>query len=822
MKLSRPTLAVLVAGLSLPAFLAWSSPVQAPKVEKSAKVAKSATRKGTVPSASVVAAMAAVRADSLRRIDSLARFAPIRVLDSLWNPDSLRRVRPLRGGDSIAGARIDSARRVDSTRVAVADSTRKADSTALAARTWFVAKPRDFSQSAAFSRRLQDRLGLEVRRSGRIQVPAAPDTNSTFDGTWKAARASGAGKMLFAAIYAGSAGSRNAIAWVFDLSDGRKLDSTQGKSSGTRLRFVDGLAESMAGALIPSAADSACKADSAALAGRVWGVAGPSAGTSDSAASRTVLDSMVAGFRRSGFASWKALAVADPCRARHCTDSAAAGSGIDRVVHSALSRSADSAWVLALRVVRSADDSLVDSFLVADPDPSRLAGRALRELLPRPTSCPRCSVGGSRTVWSFAVVGDTASRTETVVLARALGTAFRARTDRQFLSLPDPFQADPATRDLAARALGVRRLAVASLSGTDSLRVLRVRVQDPLTGVSDTAVLRRGGPASRVLPWFARHLAAFGAQDQSCGDACREDSLRVANTSWAVVAPTGADAVVNRIVADRLARSFRTPGNGKIAALPDSLPCSDMPCLDSVASARSIRKLVWPQVQRRKDSLWTLSARVSDVATDEWIDSVQVRDTGELETIAPMSSRLRDAILPKPRPCDSCASRDTLEDALAIALPAWSGPCDSFRVAFRDSLVRVLSRGGSFQVLDVHRVDSLAGDLDSASLARLRCKAGATYVLRSSAVLEKNGWRVDASVVEIATGKTVAEAGTLDKTTWPGRPAEMSPWVARRLLGTDSTLAPPKTAHSMDVPWGRILLLAIPLGLGVGSVFCHW
>jgi hypothetical protein len=275
-------------------------------------------------------------------------------------------------------------------------------------------------------------------------------------------------------------------------------------------------------------------------------------------------------------------------------------------------------------------------------------------------------------------------------------------------------------------------------------------------------------------------------------------------------------------VVDHLVQAFLARKTGKIVSLPDNLPCKDMPCLDSIAAARSIRKLVWPDVLRKKDSLWVLSARVSDVATDEWTDSVQVRDTGALEAIARLSSRFWDALAPVPAPCDSCISRDTLESALAIALPYWSGPGDSLKTAFRDSLVRILSKGGTYQVLDIRRVDSLAGNLDSAALALLRCKAGAAFILRSGAVLEKGGWRVKASVVEIATGKTVAAVETLEKTTWPGRPAEISPWVARRLLGTDTTLAAPKSNHSADVPWGRILLLVVPLVIGAWSVVYHW
>ena len=811
---SRLALAVLVAGFSLPAFFAWSAPAKAPK---------SSVRKAKKPTAAQTAALAAAEADSLGRVDSLIRFAPVRVLDSLLHLDSLRRLHPLRGRDSIAGARIDSARRADSTKAAAAESTRRADSTALANRTWFVARPRDFSQSSAFSLRLQQRLGFELRRTGRVRLGSTIDTNSSFEGTWKAARASGASKMVYAAVYGGPKDSRNAMVWIFDLADGHKLDSAHGESRGMDERGADDLARAVVGILLPSPEDSACRADSLALARRTWGVAEPRNWTSDSAASIRIRDSLIAGIRASKRASWGALVVPDSCKKRRCTDSAAASTGIDRVVHSTLARLPDSTWVLSLWVSRSSDDSLTDSLRVADTDPARLAERATRELLPWPASCPRCAPVDSRTVWSFAVVSDTASRVAAKALAGSLRTAFRDRTDRQYLSLPDPFAKDTNAVDSAARALGVRKLVVASVSGNDSMRVLRARIRDLRTGARDTLVLRRGGPANRILPWFARHLAAFGSEaEPACGNVCREDSLRDANASWAVLPTAGTDTAVNGIVADRLAEAFLARKSGKLIALPDKLPCADPTCLDSIAGTHSVQRLVWPRVERKKDSLWTLSARVSDVADDEWRDSILVRDTGALEALPRLSSRFWEAISPKRGPCDSCVSRDTLEAALAIALPAWSGPGDSLKPAFRDSLARVLSRNGAYQVLDGRRVDSLSGNLDSAALSRLGCRLGAAFLLRSSAALEKDGWRVKASIVDLSSGKTVAAVETLDKETWPGRPGELAPWVARRLLGTDSTLVPPKSVHSSGVHWGRILLLVVPLAIGAGSVVYHW
>ena len=137
---SRLALAVLVTGFSLPAFLAWSAPAKAAKT-----AAKTIVKKGKKAPVVALTASDTAESDSLRHVDSLARYAPVGVLDSLWHLDSLRRIHPLRGRDSIVGVRIDSARRVESAKAMAAESLRKADSVATAGRTWFVAKPRDFS-----------------------------------------------------------------------------------------------------------------------------------------------------------------------------------------------------------------------------------------------------------------------------------------------------------------------------------------------------------------------------------------------------------------------------------------------------------------------------------------------------------------------------------------------------------------------------------------------------------------------------------------------------------------------------------------------------
>jgi len=808
---SHPSLALLAAGFVLS--VAWAQSDPSAPIHSSAKKGK----KRTVQVAEVADK---AETDSLLREDSLARFAPVRVLDSLWHLDSLgRKVHPRRR-DSIATVRLDSARRADS--LVDLELRRRSDSLEKA-RTWFVAKPRDFSQSPEFSERLQSRLSLELRRSTAVRPAPGLDTNSGFDGSWKAARASGSAKMLYTALYSGVQGSRNAMGWIFDLSSGRKIDSAGGRSAGDGDRSADRLARDLLRALLPSGPDSVCRADSLLLVRRVWTVSEPANPSADSVASRSVRDSLQAGLGGSRFASSRTLPWG-ACHDLRCFDSTAAAAGIERVLQSTLSHPADSTWVLAVRVVRAKDDSLVDSFRVVATAPSLLAARVLPELLRSPPSCVvSCVPRSSREVWSFEVPDGIGTDFDRISLSVGLKAAFRARLDRQFLPAPTGV-GQTAQWDSAVRAMGVQRLAVATVTGKDSLRTLRVRILDLRSGAADTLVLRRGGPASRVLPWFARHVAAHGAQeDPPCGNACRLDSLRMLRTNWAVAPAEGLDSASGLLLFGRLAEVLPLQRTASVVSLPRGLPCPDPSCFDSIATSHQIGKILWPALSRGPDSAWMLSARVYDVASDEWTDSVRLRDFGAASgAFARLSKSVWDSLVPVARPCDSCVSRDTLEAALAIAAPVWSGAPDSLAAVFRDTLARLLSRNGAYQVLGLRRVDSLAGDLDSASLARLRCKLGAAYLLRTGAALEKDGWRVKATLTEIATGRTVASVETFDKTTWPSRPIELSPWIAHRLLGTDSTAAPPPSPHAWSVPWFKIVSLVVPLILAAASVASHW
>ena len=527
---SHPALVLLAAGFVLS--VAWAQSDPSAPIHSSAK-------KGKKRPVHIAEVSDAAETDSLRREDSLARFAPVRVLDSLWHLDSLHRKIHPRRQDSIATVRLDSARRADS--LVELEVRRRSDSLERA-RTWFVAKPRDFSQSPEFSQRLQSRLTLELRKSGAVRPAPGLDTGSGFDGSWKAARASGCSKMLYTALYSGVQGSRNAMSWIFELSSGRKIDSAGGRSAGDDDRSADRLAGDLVRALLPSATDSVCHADSLAMVRRVWTVSEPANPTSDSAVARLVQDSLEAGLGKSRLAGWKASAWG-PCHDLRCFDSTAAASGIERVLQSTLSHPADSTWELALRVVRAVDDSLVDSFRVVATAPSLLAARVLPELLHSPASCVlSCAPRSSREVWSFEVPDGLGTDFDRISLSAGLKAAFRARLDRQFLPAPTGV-GQTAPWDSAVRAMGVQRLAVATVTGKDSLHTLRVRILDLRSGAADTLVLRRGGPASRVLPWFSRHVAAYGAQeDPPCGNACRLDSLRMLRTNWAVAPAGGLDS----------------------------------------------------------------------------------------------------------------------------------------------------------------------------------------------------------------------------------------------------------------------------------------
>lgn len=821
---SRSALAVLLCGLATPLQPVGSA---APKPTKKSIKAKPTKKPAKKPAAMTAADSA--HADSLARASNLAKSAPVRRLDSLRMADSL----------SGSGRRIDSiyrkelARLTDSIRVAdstrrIRDSIHRLDSLAYAAKTWFVARPRDFSQTPAFSEMLQRRIGIELRHSGRAQAAPGTDTNTTFDGTWKAARASGAGRLFYTAIYAGPSGSRAAVAWIFDLTDGHKLDSSKGDVAGILPRFASDLGRMLVRPVRISIADSTCRADSLQLARRAWAVAVPKNWTPDSSATRIVQDSLVAGLRRSTRASWATLDAPDSCRKRHCLDSTAASAGIERVIHSVLSRTADSTWILSLWVARSSDDSTIDSTRVTDMSPTGLAARALASLLPPPPpACAgTCPPPDSRALWTYHLSSDFGSKAWVPSLQSALAKAFRGRTDRQFLSLPNPVALglDSIRLDSLARAAGATKLVRAALSGSDSTsHSLVLRVTDLRTGTTDTTTFRRGGKQDRVVPWFARHAAELQAPGTiPCGDLCRSDSARRSRTTWTIVNAKAADSVAGAILADRLTDAFVQRATGRLVALPEPLPCREQFCIDSIAQSRQVRYAVWPSFSRAPDSSWKSILRVRDVASEDWTDSVALRDTGAvLDAITRMASGAWDSLTPRPKPCDSCVSTDTLESALAIAAPVWNGAPDSLRGAFIDTLARILSREGSYQIIRKGVDSSLVGD-SALALARLRCRTGASHLLRTSAVLGPTGWTIQARIVDVPTGAPRAAASVQDKSKWAGRPAEISPWLAHKLLGTDTAAAPPKSRHRAEIPWSKILLLGIPLLAGTISVIYHW
>lgn len=737
--------------------------------------------------------------------------------------DSLAQLALARKADSTA--RADSTRRVDSLRV-VADSIRRVDSAAAAARTWFVARPRGDFLSDGFSVRLQERSEIELRRTGRVRIAAGGNPNSSDTGIWNAARASGAGKLLFQSIQGSALGASKPVAGVsnfarvFDVASGSELDSTLVQVSDFSDRATVGLARDVVRRLLPTSADSACRADSTLQVNRIWAVAPVRGDGPDSVAARTVEKMFVDGLRESDRATWMSTSFPEGCSSPRCLDSAALAAGAALVLHSQLERRADSTWILSVRIVRSGDDSLVDSLRATDLDPSRLVSRVLPDMLPPPPSCGRsCVRASARDLWTFSLRSDSSLDVRRRELARDLKIAFRARKDRQFLSLRD--SAAPGSLDSLARSLGAGKIAVARLSGSDSFWILTAHIRDLRSGRSDTQVLLRGGPHARVFPWFSRHVAAWGAKDDPCGNSCRKDSLRREAETWAVVPPAASDSGAIQPLG-ALVQAFSGRRHGRIDSL-GSIPCRNLLCLDSLAASRSIGKLLWPSFARGKDSSWIMDAWTSDVASDSWLDTVQVKDTGTLDqAMARMSRKVWDSVAPV-HVCDTCVSTDTLEAALAVSNVQWNGGPDSVGKAFRDTLARVIARESSFyQVLERNASDRYPPGLavDSSARQRLHCRTGAVYVLGSQVSRDSLGWHVKASLMEATTGKVVKSLDYLDKDTLSGRPIELAAWTARHILGTDTTAIAPR--HPGRVPWWKIIKLGIPALVGICSVILRW
>ncbi len=789
-----PTL--LAAAILVPILSVWAESPR-PAVKSSRPPKQGRTKTKPLPSVDSLKGVASKPLPPGPKPDSLVglRDSSRRVIDSLQlSIDTLQRI-----GDSLQ---------------VVADSLRRADSTQAAQRAWYLAIPQPPFLSTRFLAPFQERLAVEIRRSGRVQIRGKIEPGMSWDSIWAGAKASGAGKILFVSMGVDSLGRVGSTASLFDLTNGQPIDSAQGNSPDTTIAQAKALAHHLASWLLPSPQDSACRVDSLDQAASLWSISLAPSDIKDTLAARLVRDSVMAFMGRSPWVSPKSQAVPEGCTSLGCEDSLGRVLGATLVLRAHLARQPDSAWTLSARLVRLADSQTVDSLLVTDTAVGLLASRLVPPLLrPPPTCGESCLPVVSREVWTEYVASDSSFRKASSLLESLVGKAFRNRKDRQYLSLPK--SVTPIRFDSVSRSVGATRRMAARLSGSDSLWVLAVSVQNFVEHRTDTLTLKRGGPSSRVFPWFARHLAALEGRDQLCQSVCRTDSLRRAATTWAVV--PGPDSTA-KAMASALAKAFLVHGPGRMETLPDSLASNNLPGLDSLCASRGIQKTVWPTFTRGSDSSWAWKANIADMESDVVADSVSIRDSG----ISPAAfARLSKRFWQTANPvviCDSCRDTDTLEAALVLPLPArWNGGPDSLRQGFRDSLARILSKEGLYQILDTGTFTGLVGD--SSSYPHLRCKTGAAFVLQNEVVLEKEGWHVRASLVEITSGRVVASLDYQDKSRRADRPAELAGWVARRLLGTETrTVAPP---HPWNLPWMKIAKLGIPATIGILSVLLH-
>jgi len=736
-------------------------------------------------------------ADSSRDAAIAARHAAdstAKVARSSFSADSVRRV-----GDSLA-------RIADSTR-RVTDSVRRADSTVAARRTWYVALPQGRMPLPQYAQGLRERLVVELRRTGRVRPLTGIDTGSWRDGIWPTARASGAGKLLATTIATDSSGRIACMVRLYDIARAKVVDSLRLEAPGSAAIQTRTLAHRTIASFLPSAQDSACRADSLRTASIAWTIETPRCEMRDTSLARALGQALTDSVRKSPWAR-----LASPRSPGSDSSNQPSESAVS--LQSRLGRQSDSAWFISARLVRGQAVAAFDSLLVTSSSIDSLAARLSSQLLRPPATCrTSCLPSTSREVWSVSLQVDSSLRQKSSEFDPVLKSAFRSRTDRQFLSLASG--SDPRNADSISRSLGATRHATARLSGADPLWTLDVRIHDQVGGKFDTLVLQRGGPLDRIFPWFARHLAAYGAPAEACPSACRADSIARAARTWAVMPPPGADSFP---VGAAMAKALRERGRGRLDTLRDSSGCASPLCVDSLAAARSIERVVWPQLSRRADSSWLLEARIADMASDTWTDSVSLRDTGSApDALNRIARRFWEKADPIGR-CDSCVSTDTLEAALAIPMPSrWQGAPDSLRAPFRDSLVGVFSREGRFQILDttIFAKPLREGATDKA----LRCRTGAAFLLGYEASLEQDGWVVKASLVELATDRVAASLEYHDKNRRPDRPSELAPWVARRLLGTETRTEAPSS--KWDLPWTKILRLGIPAAIGITSVLLH-
>lgn len=793
MKFPRISVALLLL-----AGFAW--PVEAPSTgaPKAAKTTKGKkpTRAGALKAAAQRKSM-----DSLRRVDSLRTF------DSLFLvQDSLRKDSTLR-----------------------ADSLHRVDSIARAARTWYVTRVRDFAATPAIGRRLQDSLRLELLRNGGIWLgdTAGRDTCGNFECSWRDGLATGSGKLLYTALYRTSDSGWKATAWLFEMASGKKLDSATLVLARADSLRTGSLAREMARRLHPTPTQALCLADSSTQARTLWAFEIPVNHTDDSTMNARLRGLFNEAFAASG--RGRALFLKDSvyCPTRGCLDTLAGSLGAHRALQFDISRRPDSTWRLVLVVSNTSPDSLIDSLLVTSPSFDGLVRKAVPLLLPPPASCrapcEQPAPEAAKLVWSVGSIrSDSTKAASAAALSAELARLFAADARHQYV---------PSDSTTKPSASWTRRRIDVGLEGSDSLWIFHAAIRDPRTGnATDSLTLARGGYRPRVFAWFARKLLeAVHPVATGCGSPCAQDSARVADGTW-FFAPASSeleDKTLAPLLDGHLKDKMAGKGRGKVVALPDSAACRTVACIDSAAADLGARRVLRTTLSRTPDSLWTISAYVTESVTGLALDSTVQTGAGAAgEAFALLSERALAALVPAAPRCDTCVSMDTLEAGLALIEPRWTDVSDTLQNLFVDSLRGALARDGHYQVIPLAATAPLyassGSSCDSACRQALMCKAGATSMVTSSLSRDGSGWRVGAQLVDLRTGKIVSQMSSLEHRNDAQRLREIAPWVARKLCGADTAAEAPSSRRKLDLPWGKLVALLLPIAAGLVSVISRW
>jgi hypothetical protein len=822
MKFPRiPFALLLVAGLVWPVAAASSTAAK----PKAAKAAKGAAKAKSGPKKALNAAQ---KQDSIRLAGLTSR------LDSLKAVDSLHRLDSIRVADSLKV--VESRIRVDSMRRA--DSLGRIDSLERATRTWYPGRIRDFTNAPESAKLILEKLRIQILRTGGISLADhnQRDSSSGFEGSWKAATASGAGRFLHTSLQRTADSGWKLSAWLFELPSGRKLDSVSATVAANANRKFDELALQTAQLLHPTPAQAKCRTDSVAQASMLWALEIPVNHTTDTALTRSLRAALSRELVSTGRARTLLLSDSVYCPKRRCLDSLSAAHGAARTLQSDIFRLPDSTWRVKLIVSASATGGLVDSILMTGKRLEEIYAKFAATVLPPPASCrsfcSRPTPQALKQVWSIGrIASDSTAQAPATELSASLSSAFAASPRHQYLAL--------GTRDAAGDVLvyattsqGITRLVSGRLEGSDSMWTLSVSIRNPQKdSLIDSVVLSRGGWRPRVFAWFARKLLETAhPRLAGCESPCSEDSTIVANQIWAFPPTTDmtGETALAKLLNDNLVGNMVSRRLGKVAAFPEPLPCSTMHCIDSIAASRGARNAIWTTLSRGYDSCWRMTAKLVETTTDLVVDSISHSDTGSaMVATAQLPDRVIASLVPGAKRCDSCVSQDTLEAGLALIEPQWGDVVDTLQNLFLDSLSIVLAREGHYQILPWATTDSVykrfrQNGCDSACHAALRCNTGASFMVTSSVVRNGSGWHVEAKLIDLRTGAETARMSTHEPRNDVQRLREISPWAARKLIGTDANAKAPSSRRFLDLPWGKLAALAIPFTLGLSSVISRW